>query len=77
MLLYLVKHSRPGIANSVRELSKMADVATSAHWKAMTRLMKYVGNTESLGLKLKPRKLNDIFILEGISDREYAEDADT
>jgi hypothetical protein len=77
MLLYLVKHSRPDIANSVRELSKVADDLTSAHWKAMTRLMKYVVNTESLGLKLKPRKLKDMFILEGISDSEYAGDTDT
>jgi hypothetical protein len=77
MLLYLVKHSRPDIANSVRELSKVADGATSAHWKAMTRLVKYVVNTESVGLKLKPRKIGVMFILEGISDSEYAGDADT
>ena len=30
MLLYLVKHSRPDIANAVRELSKVADGATEA-----------------------------------------------
>ena len=35
MLLYLVKHSRPDIANAVRELSKVADGATEAHWKAL------------------------------------------
>ncbi len=55
----------------------MADGATSAHWKAMTRLVKYVVNTESVGLKLKPRKIGEMFILEGISDSEYAGDADT
>jgi hypothetical protein len=32
MSLYLVKHSRPDIANSVQELSKVADVATKCHW---------------------------------------------
>ena len=32
MLLYLVKHSRPDIANAVRELSKVADGATPGHW---------------------------------------------
>jgi hypothetical protein len=31
MLLYLVKHSRPDIANEVRELSKVADGATTSH----------------------------------------------
>jgi hypothetical protein len=33
MLLYLVKHSRPDISNAVRELTKVLDGATSAHWK--------------------------------------------
>jgi hypothetical protein len=54
----------------------VADGATSAHWKAMTSLMKYVVNTETLGLKLKPRKLKDMFILERISDSEYAVETD-
>jgi hypothetical protein len=31
MLLYLVKHSRPNLANAVRELSKVLDGATEAH----------------------------------------------
>jgi hypothetical protein len=35
MLLYLVKHSRPDISNAVRELTKVLDGATLAHWKAM------------------------------------------
>ena len=38
MLLYLVKHSRPDIANAVRELTKVLDKATPAHWKAMIRV---------------------------------------
>jgi hypothetical protein len=35
MLLYLVKRSRPEISDAVRELTKVLDGATSAHWKAM------------------------------------------
>jgi hypothetical protein len=77
MLLYLVKHSRPDISNSVRELSKVADGATEAHWKAMARLVKYVVDTEEIGLRIKPRKKDDMFVLEGISDSEYAGDPDT
>jgi hypothetical protein len=34
MLLFLVKHSRPDISNSVRELSKVADGATDGHFKS-------------------------------------------
>ena len=35
MLLYLIKHSRPDIANVVRELSKCMDGATLAAYKEM------------------------------------------
>ena len=35
MLLYLVKHSRPDIANSVRELSKVLDGATKEAFKEL------------------------------------------
>ena len=55
MLLYLVKHSRPDIANAVRELSKVANVATPSHWKAMIRLIKFVIDTEDYCLKIKPK----------------------
>jgi hypothetical protein len=77
MLLYLVKHSRPDISNAVRELSKVADGATPGHWKTMTRLIKYVLDTEDYGLKIKPKQNEDSFVLEGISDSEYAGDTDT
>jgi hypothetical protein len=53
MLLYLVKHSRPDISNTVRELSKVADGAKQEHWKRMYRLFKYVlGAEENYGLKI-------------------------
>jgi hypothetical protein len=68
MRLYLVKHSRPDIANSVRELSKVSDGATKAHFKALLRTVKYVMDTENLGLLLQPKLNQDGFYLEGISD---------
>lgn len=54
MLLYLVKHSKPDIANAVRELSKVADIANQAHWKALMRLIKYVLDTRKFCFKLNP-----------------------
>jgi hypothetical protein len=77
MLLYLVKHSRPDISNSIRELSKVADGATEGHFKALLRTVKYVMDTEDLGLLLQPKLNQDGFYLEGISDSEYAGDTDT
>ena len=35
MLLYLVKFSRPDIANPVRELTKAMDCANEAHYKSL------------------------------------------
>jgi hypothetical protein len=76
MLLYLVKHTRLDIANAVRELSKVADRANQAHWKALLRTIKYTLDTQNLGLKMKPNK-NAFFRLEGISDSDYAGDKET
>jgi hypothetical protein len=77
MLLYLVKHSRPDISNSVREFSKVADGATEVHFKELLRTVKYVIDTEHLGLLLQPEMNEDGFYLEGISESEYAGDPDT
>lgn len=78
MLLYLVKHSRPEISNAVRELSKVGDGATKAHWKDLMRTIKYVIDTKDRGLKINPRYPdNSTYVLEGITDSEYAGDRDT
>jgi hypothetical protein len=45
MLLYLVKFSRPDIANSVQELSKVMDDVTTRHSKCLWRCMNYVLDT--------------------------------
>jgi hypothetical protein len=79
MLLYLVKHSRPYISNAVRELSKVADEATEAHWKQLMRATKYVITTENRALKLKPKLKGDnsMFYLEGLFDSNFGEDKET
>jgi hypothetical protein len=55
-LLYLVKHSRPDIANSVRNLSKVMDGATEAHQKILYQTNKYVSDTRDRSLILIPVK---------------------
>ena len=42
MLLFLIKHSRPDIANCTRELSKVLDGATLSAYKEMLRVIKFV-----------------------------------
>ena len=77
MLLYLVKHSRPDMANAIRELSKVGDGATEGHWKQLLRAIKYTMNTKNKGLKMKPQKQDNMFYIEGISDSSFGEDKDT
>ena len=56
MLLFLIKHSRPDIANSTRELSKVLDGATESAYKEMLRVIKFVVDTKcALNRSLKSR----------------------
>lgn len=78
MLLYLIKYTRPDIANAVREHSKMMDKATPLHYKSLLRLIKYVLDTKEKGLRMNPRRNGDNLIdIEGYSDSDYAGDKDT
>ena len=74
-LLYLVKHSRPDIANAVRELSKTMDQASLAGWKEMKRVIKYVLDSREKGLKIEP-EIKDQWELEMYSDSDFAGDKD-
>ena len=76
MLLYLVKHSRPDIANPVRELSKVLDAPDSGAFKEMLRVIKYVLDTQNWGLKIQP-SLEDEWDLVCYCDSDYAGDPDS
>ena len=53
MLLWLSKHSRPDIANAVREASKVMDSGTKVHYQYLLRLIKYTVETGHQKLRLK------------------------
>ncbi len=55
MLLYLVKYSRPDIANAVRELTKGMQACSEDDFKEMKRVIKYVLDTKDYGLKMEPQ----------------------
>ena len=59
MLLFLVKHTRPDLSNSTRELSKVMDKATEGHMKELCRVIKYAIDTKNKGLKLQPEDTDD------------------
>ena len=78
MLLFLVKHSRPDIANAVRELSKLNDCPTSAAFKELKRVIKYVLDTKHYGLRFCPIETeDDEWRIIAFSDSDYAGDKET
>ena len=76
-LLYLTKHNRPDIINPVRELSKSVDGAPMAHVTEMYRVINSVLKMKTLGLRMVPIFKDDIWKLEALSDRDFANDKDT
>jgi len=76
-LLYLLKHSRPGLSNSVRELSKVMDGASKAHQKALLRAIKFVQQTQERKLVLSPVCNNLTWEIKAYSDSDFAGDTDT
>ena len=54
MILYLVKHSHPNLANATREVSKANNGANPAAYKEFLYIIKYVINAKNLGLKIEP-----------------------
>ena len=77
MLLFLVKHTRPDLSNSTRELSKVMDKATEGHMKELCRVIKYAINTKNKGLKLRPEDTDDKWKIKAYSDADFAGDKET
>jgi hypothetical protein len=49
-LMYLVRGTRPDIANAVRELSKFLSCYNETHWKAARRVLQYLKGTSMYGI---------------------------
>jgi hypothetical protein len=79
MLLWLTKHTRPDIANAVRESSKVMDGATEAHYKYMLRICKYVVDTDHRKLIFNPKERSDdtAWSMQAYCDSDYSGDRDT
>ena len=76
-LLYHTKHSRPAITNPVRELSKSMDGAYMAQVTEMYRVINFVFETKTLGLRMVPIFNDGIWKLEALSDIDFANHKDT
>ena len=75
ILLYLVKHTRPDLANAIRELSKAMDIGNYVHWKELLKVILFALKTKEKGLVLKPNN-SATLQLKIYVDAEFAGDAD-
>ena len=76
-LLYLTKHSRPDITIPLRELSKSMDGASMAHVTEMYRVINFVLEMKTLGLRMVPIFKDGIWKLEALNDSDFANDKET
>ena len=76
-LLFLTKHSRPDICNTVREFSKTMDAPTPVHLKEMYKLIRFVLSTKEYGLKFELMKDIKKWALKALSDSDFASDRET
>ena len=75
MLLSLVKHSCPNLADMTRELSKANDFANPAAYKKLLHVIKYLIKTKNIGLKIKcTRDSSEPWKIICYSDSDYAGD---
>ena len=75
--LYLTKHSRPDMTNPVRELSKSMDGASMAQVTEIYRVINFILEMKTLGLRMVPTFKEYIWKLEALSDSDFANDKDT
>jgi hypothetical protein len=78
MLFYLTKYSRPDISNIVRELSKCIASATWGAYNELLRVIKFVIDTKTFGLKIQPKLDNNLgWYLKIFCDSNWAGDPKT
>jgi hypothetical protein len=56
MLLYLMKYSQSGLHKNFRKLSKSMDKKTMWTYLEMLRVVKFVIDTKTFCLKIRPKK---------------------
>ena len=76
ILLYLVKHTKPDLANATRELSKAMDVANYLHWRELLRVIIYALKSQEKGIVLRPDRKSVKLNLKIFVDAEFAEEQD-
>ena len=73
-LMYLMVATRPDIAAAVGVVSQYCEKPGPIHWKAVTRIFRYLQGSQNFGLVYDGNKSN---ILVGYSDANWGGDIDT
>ena len=77
-MMFLVKYSRPDIANSVRELSKANDGATEKYFQGLLRTIKYVLDSREKGLRYETSmNFKTAWQLKAYCDSDFSGDKKT
>jgi len=76
-LLYIVKHSRPDLSNTVRELSKVNKRGKVVDFINMLQCCKFLFSTRNLGIQIERNILNKDWKLYGYCDSDWGSDLDT
>ena len=76
MLLFLVKYSRPDLANIVRELSRVNDGATKAHMVMLYRVIKFTIDTKNRVLEYNLKDTTNEWVLKAFCDSDWAGNKD-
>lgn len=71
-----MKHTRPDLANVVRELSKVMDGANEGHMKALLRVIKFVEVTKGYKLVFELNESKEGWKMIAFSDSDYSGDSD-
>ncbi|EWM20518.1 putative polyprotein [Nannochloropsis gaditana] len=74
-LLYAALVTRPNIAFAVQSLRKHLQAASTEHWIAAKRVLRYLKGTREIGLKYTGNTTGS-FTLIGYADADYAGDKD-
>jgi hypothetical protein len=77
ILLYFTKYSRPDLCNVVRLLSKCMDRATMGSYLEMLRVVKFVIDTKTFCLNIRPKFDGKNWNLKVFSDSDWVGDPET
>ena len=76
MLLFLVKYSRPDLANIARELSRVNDGTTKGHMSMLLRVMKFTLDTRNRVLHYELQKETSDWRLKAFCNSDWAGNKD-